>query len=80
MSTGSPDPSACNKAIKLLMQYERLAKKYGLKLSAKQLQRLDAKRDAGTITSSDLAGKLQSEFPNEFAGMTLDEIREVCNK
>ncbi len=33
MATAPPDPARCNKAIKLLTQFERLAKKYRVKLS-----------------------------------------------
>jgi hypothetical protein len=37
-------------------------------------------RDAGKIKSSDLPAKLRSIFLGEFAGMTLDTIRDKCGK
>jgi hypothetical protein len=71
-----PDRAKCHKAIKLLQEYERLMKKYGQPLPPKRLKKLNARRDAGKITSNDLPAKLRSEFPAEFAGMTLNEIRK----
>jgi hypothetical protein len=72
------DRSACRAAIKLLEQYERLAAKYGVRLPANRLADLDQKRDAGTITSGDLPASLRAEFPGQFAGKTLDDIRMAC--
>ncbi len=80
MAAAAPDPARCHKAIKLLTQFERLAKKYGVKLSPKRLTELQRLRDNGKIKSSDLPAKLQSEFPDEFAGMTLAAIRKKCQK
>ena len=80
MAPATSDPVKCNKAIKLLEQFERLAKKYGIKLSPKRLKELKNLRDAGKIKSSDLPAKLRSIFPDEFAGMTLDIIRDKCGK
>jgi hypothetical protein len=80
MSTASPDPAQCNRAIKMLEQFERLANKYGIKLSPKRMQKLKDLRDAGNIKSSDLPAKLRGEFPGEFAGMTLETIRAKCRK
>jgi hypothetical protein len=80
MPKGSPDPNRCHKAIKLLEQFERLARKYAVKLSAKRLQQLNNLRDTGKIKSSDLPRKLQCEFPGEFTGMTVDEIKKKCSK
>jgi hypothetical protein len=76
----APDPARCRTAIKLLEQFERLAKKYGVRLSPKRLKDLKKLRDAGTITSRNLPPKLRSLFPGEFAGMTLDAIRDTCGK
>jgi hypothetical protein len=80
MVAAAPNPARCNTAIKLLEQFERLAKKYAVKLSPKRLRVLNELRDAGSIKSSDLPPKLRGEFPAEFAGMTLDAIRERCGK
>ena len=80
MVAAAPDPARCNKAIKLLEQFERLAKKHGVRLSPKRLQSLKDLRDAGTIKSSDLPPKLRSMFPGEFVGMTLNTIRVKCGK
>ncbi len=76
---GSSQPrgskSARKKAIKLLTQYERLAKKYGVNLSKNKLAELNKKRDEGTITSNDLPSTLRKEFPGEFGATPLGEIR-----
>ena len=80
MASAAPDPARCNTAIKLLRQFERLAKKYGVKLSPKRLAELNTLRDAGKIKSGDLPAKLRSLFPGEFAGMTLATILRKCGK
>jgi hypothetical protein len=80
MVTDPPDPARCKKAIKLLSEFKRLAKKYGVKLSPKRIADLEHLRDAGRIKSSDFPGKLASEFPGEFRGMTLATIRKKCRK
>lgn len=72
--------AACNKAIKILEQFERLAKKLGLQLSAARIAHLNTLRDAETIKSTDLPAKLRLDFPGEFAGMTLGEIRRDCSQ
>jgi hypothetical protein len=76
----NPSVSDCNQAIKLLTQYERLAQKLGVNLTPKRIQELNQKRDAGTIKSSDLPGTIQRQFPGIFAGKTLSEIRQICNR
>jgi hypothetical protein len=76
-ANSAPSKAAINKATKLLTQYDRLVQKSGGKISAKKLAQLDAKRAAGTITSRDLPGSLQAEFPGELAGKTLDEIKNL---
>jgi hypothetical protein len=68
----------CNLAIKLLTQYERLAEKYGVRLTESRLQELDTKRDSGIISSNDLPATLQRVFPGRFLGQTLQEVREDC--
>jgi large-conductance mechanosensitive channel len=74
-----PPDNICNKAIKVLEQYERLAKKLNKKIPPKRLEELNRMRDAGTITSNDLPGFL--EFPGgELVGMTLEAIRKLCGK
>jgi len=73
-----PPKDKCNKAIKLLEQYERLMNKYQKELSPKTLEKLRALGE--NLTSADLPGTLQAEFPGEFRGQTLKEIRELCGK
>jgi hypothetical protein len=73
-----PLKNQCHKAIKLLEQYERLMKKYGKEIPPATLKRLQALGD--NITGTDLPGTLQSEFPSEFQGLTLKEIRKLCGK
>ena len=73
------DPK-CKRAIKILEQFDRLANKLGAKLSAGRLARLKDLRDAGTIQAADLPARLTRDFPEEFAGMTLAEIRQHCGK
>jgi predicted DsbA family dithiol-disulfide isomerase len=63
------------KAIKILTQYERLANKYGLRLSDDKIQELNTLRDHGLIKVSNLPAKLRNEFPGEFSDMNLNEIR-----
>ena len=80
MSRGpSISPRACNTAITILTQYERLARKQGLTLPPRRIAGLNRQRDAGTITVEDLPATLRREWPGgPFDGKTLDEIRELC--
>ena len=78
--TDPPDPARCKRAIKLLEQFERLARKYGVKLSDKRLKQLKDLRDGEKIKSGDLPAKLRALFPGEFVGLTLKTIREKCGK
>jgi len=80
MNVSSPDPDHCKRAIKILEQFERLAQKFGIKLAAVRLDQLRRLRDDGTIKSTDLPAKLRMDFPGEFAGTTLAEIRRACAK
>jgi hypothetical protein len=66
-----------SKAIKILTQYERLAEKLGIRISARRIEDLDRLRDAGRISTSDLPAGLLREFPGELAGLSLDEIRKL---
>jgi len=75
-----PSKAVCSKAVKLLTQYKRLYQKINRRPMPKKLQEeLDKKREAGTITSDDLPGGLQREFPGELKGLSLDEIRQRCS-
>jgi len=80
MSDAAPDPGRCKAAIKLLEQFERLAKKYNVRLPRKRLEKLRDLRDTGAIDSSDLPAKLRCEFPSDFIGMNLAAIHEACKK
>lgn len=76
-----PSNSDCDKAIKLLEQYERLAAKLGTQLPPARIAHLNAMRDSGQIRGSDLPGRLQREWPGgQFDGKTLDEIRALCGR
>ncbi len=73
-----PSRKACDTAIKLLTQYERLAAKYDIKISKKRLEELNRKRDNETITVYDLPAGLRELFPGELKGYNLKEIRDLC--
>jgi RHS repeat-associated protein len=75
-----PPKKKCNKAIKLLEQYERLADNYNLKLGKGKLQKLNALRGSGAIRKSDLPVKIQREFPDEFRNDDLNSIRKKCGR
>jgi hypothetical protein len=75
-----PSDADCNKAIKLLEQPIRLAEKMKKKLPDARKAALRAKIAAGTITSGDLPGSIQNEFPPKLKGKTLAEVREICGK
>jgi hypothetical protein len=68
----------CSKALKALKEYERLAGKFGVCLPQSRLDKLNALRDAGKITSNDLPATLRKDFPSCFEGMTLEEIEDFC--
>jgi hypothetical protein len=80
MADPTPDPRRCKRAIKILEQFERLARKFDIKLTPERLERLKRLRHTGRIKSTDLPAKLLSEFPAEFVGMTLGAIRNRCGK
>jgi hypothetical protein len=73
-----PDRARCRKAIKILEQFERLAKKFAVRLSANRLDHLTTLREAGTIKVGDLPATLRVNFPSELTDMTLEEIRRHC--
>jgi hypothetical protein len=52
----------------------------GVRIPANRLAKLRQMRDSGTIKSDDLLSTLVREFPGQFAGWTLDAIREACGK
>lgn len=79
-SEAKPSKADCNKAIKLLTEYERLYKKAGGRPTTQQIERGNALREAETITSNDLSGSIQREFPGSLKGLTLGEIRKLCGK
>ena len=79
MSSKPPSKKECHKAIKILEQYPRLAKKCGVRLSPGRLEALNQLREDGTITINDLPSTLRREFPvGTFNSMTLAQIRELC--
>ncbi len=80
VAAAAPDPSRCNTAIKLLEQFERLARKFGIAIPSRKLAELRDRKNKETIRSSDLPAKLRSLFPGEFAGKSLKTIREECRK
>jgi hypothetical protein len=75
-----PSAADCNKAIKLLEQPIRLAEKLKKKLPDARKAALAAKIAAGTITSNDLPGSIQNEFPPKLKGKTLKDVRAICGK
>lgn len=81
--SGGPEPARrdCGTALKVLTQYERLARKLGVRLPPSRVEALNHKRDAGTIIVTDLPGTLRREWPGGmFDGKTLNEIRELCGQ
>ena len=70
----------CKRAIKILEQFDRLARKLNARLAPGRLAKLKALRDAGIITTADLPARLLRDYPEEFVGLTLAEIRQRCKK
>ena len=77
-SEAKPSKADCTKAIKLLTQYERLMKEQQKKPQPKLIEKLNKLRESGEITSYNLSGTIQSEFPGSLKGKTLNEIRKLC--
>jgi len=74
-----PSRQDCQKAIKILTQYERLAHNFATTIGTRRIAKLNRLREAGMITINHLPGLLRSEFPiGTFAHMILSEIREWC--
>ena len=73
-----PSKKECSTAIKILTQYERLAKKYGIKISQSRLRQLDVLRDKGMIKLTDIPAKLREKFPGTFSEDNLDDIYRKC--
>lgn len=74
---GQISKQAVNTASKILTQYERLAAKYGVKLSGKRIAELNRLRNAGVISTSDLPATLLQKFPSQLAGLSLNQIRKL---
>ncbi len=80
MAKKTPDRGKCKKALKILEQFDRLAQKLGIRIPARRLRKLNRLRDCETIKSTDLPAGLAREFPGDFAGISLAEIRRRCGK
>jgi hypothetical protein len=77
--TARPSRDECNRAIKILTQYERLAAKFGKRMPPARVTELNSRRDAGEITIDMLPAFLHREWPGgRFDGRTLSEIRALC--
>ncbi len=74
----SPSKADCNKAKKLLKNVIRLSEKKGRKIPENRKNSLKDKINNKSITSSDLPGSIQSEFPASLRGKTLAEIEAIC--
>lgn len=73
-----PSKDDCNKAQKLLKQPFRLSEKLGKKIPEARKALLRSKIEAGTITSGDLPGSIQNDFPPKLKGLPLYEVIERC--
>ncbi len=80
MPAEPPSKKDCSTAIKILSEPFRLAEKLGINLS--EARKLDLRRKINdmTITSHDLPGKLQKNFPGNFQGKSLKQVRAECGK
>ena len=70
----------CKKAKKLMDQIRRLGEKTGGDIPAKKIAQLKGTLADGSLTWSDLPGRLQTEFPGEFKALTYNEIKDRCNR
>lgn len=75
-----PSKKECQTALKILTQYERLARKLHKNIPEERLAELNGLRDAEDITINDIPATLGHEFPGVFGNMTLEEIRQLCNQ
>jgi len=71
---------SCKKAKKLMDQVKRLGEKTGGDIPAKKIAQLKKKIADGSLTWSDLPGRLQTAFPGEFKGLTYNEIKDQCKE
>jgi hypothetical protein len=78
-ATPFPSKEECNRAKKILTQWERLARKLGIKISKKRRDELRRKTQDGTITIHDLPAGLRRRFPSELDRFDLNQIINICN-
>ena len=78
-ATPHPSKEECNRAKKILTQWERLARKLGIKISKKRRAELRRKTQDGTITIHDLPASLRRRFPSELDRFDLNQIINICN-
>jgi hypothetical protein len=78
-ATPHPSKEECNRAKKILTQWERLAQKLGIKISKKRRDDLRRKTQNGTIKIADLPGGLRRQFPSELDRFDLNQIINICN-
>ncbi|MFR9750968.1 hypothetical protein ACL02S_08020 [Nocardia sp. 004] len=74
----APSKDSCSKAMKLFKEAPRLLAKNKGKSDRAKMNNLKAKVDNGSATSYDLPGSIQREFPGEFKGKTISEIKREC--
>ena len=78
-ATPHPSKAECNRAKKILTEWERLANKLGVKISKKRRDQLRRWTQDGTIEVTDLPAKLRRKFPSELARFDLNQIINICN-
>jgi hypothetical protein len=78
-ATPHPSSEECKTAKKILTQWERLARKLGIKISKKRREELRRKTQNGTIKIHDLPGSLRRRFPSELDRYDLNQIINICN-
>jgi len=76
----APSARDCSKAKKLLKEAVRIFEKGGKSLPESRKSRLQQLVNDGTITSADLPGSVQAEFPAKLRGKSLNEINEICKR
>jgi RHS repeat-associated protein len=73
-----PDKEKCKRAIKILTAYKRLANDHGKSIPPNRMSFLNDLRDSEQIRVTDIPSGLTQDFPEEFRGMTLEQIRKKC--
>src|SRR5436309_7033930 len=73
-ATPHPSKAECNRAKKILTQWNRLAQKLGVRISKKRREALRRKTNNGTIKVSDLPATLRRGFPSELDRFDLNQI------